>query len=74
MKDVPPYAIAIYWSKEDSAFVAEVPELLGCAADGQTYDEALEAARRAISMWIEVTREMGKPVPEPLGREAVVAA
>lgn len=68
------YAIAIYWSQEDNAFVAEVPELLGCAADGQTYDEVLNAAQEAIDRWLLVAREEGLDIPKPQGRKALVAA
>ena len=74
MESIPNYGIVIYWSNEDDAFVAEVPELLGCAADGQTYEEALEAAHEAIVMWIDVAKEVGNSVPEPKGQLTVVAA
>jgi len=64
----PKYEIIIYWSKDDQAFIAEVPELPGCAADGQTYQEALANAEVVIREWIETARELGRPVPEPRGR------
>jgi predicted RNase H-like HicB family nuclease len=62
------YEVILYWSDEDSAFIAEVPELPGCAADGQSYQEALANAERAIQEWIETAQELGRPVPEPRGR------
>lgn len=62
------YEIIIYWSQEDQAFVAEVPELLGCMADGQSYQEALSNAETIIREWIETARELGRPIPEPKGR------
>jgi predicted RNase H-like HicB family nuclease len=62
------YEVIIYWSHEDDAFVAEVPELPGCAADGATYREALAHVEIAIQEWIETARELGRPVPEPRGR------
>jgi len=62
------YEIIIYWSEEDKAFIAEVPELAGCAADGATYSEALANVDVIIQEWIETAREMGRAVPEPKGR------
>ena len=62
------YEVILYWSDADAAFVAEVPELPGCAADGPTYAEALEAVQVVIREWIETARELGRPVPEPRGR------
>ena len=62
------YEIIIFWSDEDNAYVAEVPELPGCMADGQTYQEALANAEQAIQEWIETAQETGRPVPEPKGR------
>ena len=62
------YEIILYWSKEDQAFIAEVPELPGCAADGATYQEALANAEVIIREWIETARELDRPVPEPRGR------
>lgn len=62
------YEIIIYWSDEDEAYVAEVPELAGCAADGTTYKRALSNAEVVIREWIETARELGRPVPEPKGR------
>ena len=62
------YEIIIYWSQEDKAFIAEVPELPGCAADGATYQEALTNAEVVIKEWLETARELGRPIPEPKGR------
>ena len=64
----PRYEVIIYWSEEDDAFIAEVPELPGCAADGPTYEIAIANARIVISEWIETARELGRPVPAPRGR------
>ena len=60
--------LIIYWSKDDGAFLAEVPELLGCTADGRSYREALENVERVIEEWIETARELGRAIPEPRGR------
>lgn len=62
------YEIIIYWSKEDKAFIAEVPELPGCAADGSTYQEALANVEVIMQEWIETAKELGRPIPEPKGR------
>jgi predicted RNase H-like HicB family nuclease len=62
------YEIIIYWSNEDGAFIAEVPELPGCMADGSTYQEALANAELIIREWIETAREIGRTIPEPKGR------
>jgi predicted RNase H-like HicB family nuclease len=64
------YAIAIYWSNANQAFIAEVPELAGCAADGTTYQEALANVETVIREWIETAKELGRPIPEPKGRLA----
>jgi predicted RNase H-like HicB family nuclease len=64
------YEIIIFWSDEDNAFVAEVPELPGCMADGKTYHEALSHAEQIIQEWIETARELGRPIPQPKGRLA----
>jgi len=62
------YEIIMYWSDEDEAYVAEVPELPGCAADGTTYAQALANAEVVIREWIETARELDRPIPEPKGR------
>jgi predicted RNase H-like HicB family nuclease len=68
MADQIRYEMILYWSKEDQAFIAEVPELPGCAADGATYQEAVANAEVVIREWIETARELGRPVPPPRGR------
>jgi len=62
------YEIIIYWSEDDDSFIAEVPELPGCMADGQTHQEALANAEVVIQQWIETAREIGRTIPEPKGR------
>jgi predicted RNase H-like HicB family nuclease len=62
------YEMIVYWSEEDQAFVVDVPELPGCMADGETYEQAVANARRVIEEWIETARESGRVVPEPKGR------
>jgi predicted RNase H-like HicB family nuclease len=62
------YEIILYWSGEDDAFIAEVPELAGCAADGATRQEALAAVEVVIAEWLETARELGRPIPQPKGR------
>ncbi|MGH2585367.1 MAG: type II toxin-antitoxin system HicB family antitoxin [Dehalococcoidia bacterium] len=62
------HAIIIYWSPEDEAFIAEVPGLPGCAADGPTQADALAAVQFVAQEWIETARDLGRPVPEPRGR------
>lgn len=62
------YEIILYWSPEDQAYIAEVPELPGCAADGQTYKEALTNVEGIIEEWIETAKELKRPIPEPRGR------
>lgn len=62
------YEIILYWSDEDGAFIAEVPELAGCAADGATRQEALANAEVVIQEWIDTARELGRAIPEPKGR------
>jgi len=62
------YEIVMYWSDEDQAFIAEVPELPGCAADGSTYAEALANVDVIIQEWIDTARELGREIPEPKGR------
>lgn len=62
------YEIILYRSRDDDAFIAEVPELPGCAADGATRQEALANAEIVIAEWIETARELGREIPEPKGR------
>ncbi len=62
------YEIIIYWSKDDKAFIAEVPELLGCMSDGKTYGEALQNVEVIISEWIETAKSEGRTIPQPKGR------
>ena len=62
------YEVILYWSAEDAAFIAEVPELPGCAADGATYQDALTNVQRIIQEWLETAREEGRSIPEPKGR------
>jgi predicted RNase H-like HicB family nuclease len=64
----PRYEVIIYWSDQDEAFIAEVPELPGCAADGSSYQEALANVQGIIEEWIETARELGRAIPEPRGR------
>ena len=65
---MPKYEIIIYWSNEDQAFIAEVPELPGCMADGKTYQEAIANAEVVMQEWMEAAKELGRTVPEPKGR------
>ena len=62
------YEVILYWSEEDSAFIAEVPELAGCTADGATMADALRNAERVIMEWIETAEELGREIPVPKGR------
>lgn len=62
------YELIIYWSIQDGAFIVEVPELPGCMADGDTYENAVANAKQVIEEWIETAREMGREIPEPKGR------
>jgi predicted RNase H-like HicB family nuclease len=62
------YELIIYWSEEDQFFVVEVPELPGCAADGETYMEALENAQIVMQEWIYTAQELGRPIPQPRGK------
>lgn len=64
----PCYELILYWSSDDQAVIAEVPELPGCAADGATYSEALANVQVVIEEWIETAREMGREIPKPRGR------
>ena len=62
------YEVIIYWSETDKAFIAEVPELPGCMADGETYQSALTNVETIIGEWIETAIQLGRPIPEPKGR------
>ena len=62
------YEMIIYWSHEDDAFIAEVPELPGCMADGSTYKETVDNAEVVIQEWIETAKDLGRPIPQPKGR------
>jgi len=67
------YEIIIYWSMEDQAFVADVPQLPGCIAHGNTQEEALRNIHEAIQLWIDTAREFGDPIPDPVGRRLAFA-
>lgn len=67
------YEIIIFWSDEDQAFVADVPELAGCMAHGSSHTEALNNAEQAIALWLETAREFDRPVPQPKGRRLAIA-
>lgn len=62
------YEIIIFWSHDDNAYIAEVPELAGCMADGPTASEAVTNVERVVQEWIETATELGRPIPEPRGR------
>ena len=64
------YEIIIFWSEEDNAYIADVPELAGCKADGATYYEALQNAEILIEEWVETAKSIGRNVPAPRGRLA----
>jgi predicted RNase H-like HicB family nuclease len=63
----PKYEVIIYWSEDDHAFIAEVPELPGCAADGKTHRDALRNVEGVILEWLETARDLGRPIPKPRG-------
>lgn len=67
------YEIIIYWSNEDGAFVAEVPELPGCAAHGDTQERALRHVNEAIDLWLKTACEFGDPIPEPKGERLMLS-
>lgn len=67
------YEIIIYWSEDDRAFVAEIPELPGCMAHGRSHEAALKNIRSAMKLWIRTAREFGDPVPKPRGHRLVFA-
>jgi predicted RNase H-like HicB family nuclease len=64
------YELIIYWSEGDNSFVVEVPELPGCAADGETYIEALQNVQAVMQEWIKTAQELGRPIPQPRGKLA----
>ena len=64
----PKYEVILFWREEDKTFIAEVPELPGCAADGKTYKESLANVEVIIHEWIDTARELGRPIPKPRGR------
>jgi predicted RNase H-like HicB family nuclease len=67
------YTVIIYWSEEDKVFVAEVPELPGCMAHGDTQEMALANTKDAIQLWIDMAREVGRPIPTPKGQRLMYA-
>jgi len=64
------YELIIYWSKQENAFLVEVPELPGCMADGASYEEAVAYAQTVIAGWIEAARSLDRPIPEPKSKLA----
>jgi predicted RNase H-like HicB family nuclease len=66
------YEIVIYWSVEDGLYIAEVPDLPGCMTHGATYTEAAENAQEAMTLWLDMAKEFGDPIPEP--RQRVLSA
>ncbi len=67
------YEIILYWSNEDNTFIAEVPELPGCTAHGDTQESALKNVNDAIQLWLDTARELGKPIPAPRGHRLMLA-
>jgi predicted RNase H-like HicB family nuclease len=67
------YEVIIYWSQDDRAFIAEVPELPGCMAHGATHEKALASARKAMKLWLATAKDLGRPIPKPKGRRLVFA-
>ena len=67
------YEVIIYWSDDDQAFVAEVPELPGCCAHGATQEGALSSAQEAMKLWLDTARELGRAIPVPKGRRLMLA-
>ena len=62
------YEIIIFWSESDNTFIAEVPELSGCMADGSTYIEVVKNVQTVISEWIETAKMLNRPIPIPKGK------
>lgn len=73
MKSMDKYEIIIFWSDEDNAFVAEVPELPGCMAHGSTQEDAFSSIREAMRLWQDTAREFGDPIPQPKGHRLAFA-
>jgi predicted RNase H-like HicB family nuclease len=67
------YEIIIYWDEQDRIYVADIPELPGCSAHGDSYNDALENAKNAMQLWIDTAKEFGTPIPEPKGRRLMFA-
>jgi len=67
------YEIILYWSNDDNSYIAEVPELPGCMAHGDTQESALKQINQAIELWLDTAKEFGDPIPEPKGRRLVFA-
>lgn len=67
------YEIILYWSNEDAAFIAEVPELPGCMAHGESQANALKNVNEAMQLWIDTAREFGDPIPQPKGERLIYA-
>ena len=67
------YEVIIYWSDEDQVFIAELPELPGCMAHGESQESALKNAQEAVQLWIDTANEFGEPVPVPKGRRLMLA-
>jgi predicted RNase H-like HicB family nuclease len=67
------YEIILYWSAADAAFVAEVPELPGCMAHGDSQETALANVKEAMQLWLETAKEFGDPIPEPKGERLMFA-
>ncbi len=67
------YEVIIFWSEEDQVFIAEVPELPGCAAHGDSSESALASCEEAIELWLDTAKEFGRPIPEPKGRRLLLA-
>ena len=64
------YEVIVFWSEEDDLYIAEVPELIGCMADGSTYEEAIRNAQVIITEWIETAKELNREIPKPKGKLA----
>ena len=67
------YEVILYWSDEDQVFVAEVPELAGCMAHGETQEAALKNVNEAVELWLDTAREFGDPIPQPKGQRLMLA-